>query len=941
VADYKDTLNLPRTDFPMRAALAQREPGMVADWEARDVYGQLREASKGRPPFLLADGPPYANGVIHLGHCVNKVLKDIVIRSRILDGYDAPYIPGWDCHGLPIELVVEREHGAVGVKLDAKAFRDACRSFARAQVDSQRNDFRRLGVLGDWERPYLTMDPAYEAEQLRAFARILANGHVYKGYKPVHWCLDCKSALAEAEVEYADKNSPAIDARFRVVDGVALQAAFGGHSGSLAQERVSIPIWTTTPWTLPANQAVALHPELEYALIRFDGPAGREGLVIARDLLTPATRRWGIEQFEELAVCRGRALEGLMLRHPFLPREVPVILGEHVTIEAGTGAVHTAPGHGHDDFIVGQRYGLAVDNPVLDDGRFRAGTEAVSGLDVFAANPVIIELLGERGELLHHETVKHSYPHCWRHKSPLIFRATPQWFVGMDRQGLREKALQAIGEVRWMPGWGEGRIRAMVEGRPDWCISRQRSWGVPIALFVDRETGEPHPDSVRLLGEVADRVEQAGIDAWWSLEAAELLGEDAPRYEKVRDIMDVWVDSGLMHHCLSATRDEVDFPADLYLEGSDQHRGWFQSSLLTAVAMHGKAPYRAVLTHGFTVDEKGRKMSKSLGNVVAPQKVLDTLGADVLRLWVAATDYRGEMSVSDEILKRMSDSYRRMRNTVRFLLGNLDGFDPARDAVPPEEMIALDRWALARAAQLQDEVIGAYRDYEFHLIYQKVHNFCVLDLGSFYLDVLKDRLYTTPAAGRPRRSAQTAMYHIAEAMVRWLAPVLAFTSEEIWASLPGKRPESVLLSHWHALPEAPLREDDPDWDLVHAVRDDVARELEALRNAGGIGSSLDAELILYAAPDLAARLRRPGDELRFLLLTSEVRIDALDRRPAEAIPLEGFTGRLYAQVVPTKHVKCARCWHRRADIGAHPDHPEICGRCAENVAGQGEQRRWA
>jgi isoleucyl-tRNA synthetase len=941
VADYKDTLNLPRTDFPMRAALAQREPAMLADWESRDVYGQLREASRGRPPFLLPDGPPYANGVIHLGHCVNKVLKDIVIRSRILDGYDAPYIPGWDCHGLPIELVVEREHGPVGAKLDAKAFREACRSFARAQVDSQRNDFRRLGVLGDWERPYLTMDPAYEAEQLRAFARILANGHVYKGFKPVHWCLDCRSALAEAEVEYADKSSPAIDARFRVVDRVALQAAFGGDAAGRAEGPVSIPIWTTTPWTLPANQAVALHPELEYALISFAGPAGREGLVIARDLLTQATRRWGVEQFEELAVCRGRALEGLMLRHPFLPREVPVILGEHVTIEAGTGAVHTAPGHGHDDFIVGQRYGLAVDNPVLDDGRFRDGTEAVSGLGVFAANPVIIQLLEERGALLHHETMKHSYPHCWRHKSPLIFRATPQWFVGMDRQGLREKALQTIGEVRWMPGWGEGRIRAMVEGRPDWCISRQRSWGVPIALFVDRETGEPHPDSVRLLGEVADRVEQAGIDAWWSLEPADLLGEDAPRYEKVRDIMDVWVDSGLMHHCLSAMRDEVGFPADLYLEGSDQHRGWFQSSLLTSVAMHNKAPYRAVLTHGFTVDEKGRKMSKSLGNVVAPQKVLNTLGADVLRLWVAATDYRGEMSVSDEILKRMSDSYRRIRNTVRFLLGNLDGFDPAQDAVPPDEMIALDRWALARTAQLQAEVIGAYREYEFHLIYQKVHNFCVLDLGSFYLDVLKDRLYTTPAAGRPRRSAQTAMYHIAEAMVRWLAPVLAFTSEEIWASLPGERPESVLLSHWHTLPEAPLREEDPDWDLVHAVRDDVARELEALRNTGRIGSSLDAELVLYAAPDLAARLRRPGDELRFLMLTSEVRVDALDQRPANAIPLEGFPGRLYAQVVPTQHVKCARCWHRRADIGAHPDHPEICGRCAENVAGEGEQRRWA
>ena len=941
MADYKDTLNLPRTEFPMRAALAQREPEMLADWEARDLYGKLRAAAKGRPAFLLPDGPPYANGDIHLGHCVNKVLKDIVIRARTLDGYDAPYIPGWDCHGLPIELVVEREHGPVGTKLDARAFRDACRAFALRQVDGQRRDFRRLGVLGDWERPYLTMDPAYEAEQLRAFARIFTNGHVYKGFKPVHWCLDCGSALAEAEVEYADKTSPAIDARFWVVDEDAALDAFGGDARSDLEGPLSIPIWTTTPWTLPANQAVALHPELEYALIRFAGPNGPERIVVARDLLVAATRRWGIEHFEELAVCRGAALEHLLLRHPFLEREVPVILGEHVTIEAGTGAVHTAPGHGHEDFVVGQRYGLAVENPVLDDGRFREGTLAVAGLTVFAANPVIVELLEARGALLKHEPMRHSYPHCWRHKTPLIFRATPQWFVGMDREGLRERALQVIGEVRWMPAWGEKRIRSMVEGRPDWCISRQRTWGVPIALFVDRDTGEPHPDSVRLLGLVADRVEREGIDAWWALDPAELLGEEAARYEKVRDIMDVWMDSGLMHHCLSATRPEAGFPAELYLEGSDQHRGWFQSSLLTSVAMHGEAPYRAVLTHGFTVDEKGRKMSKSLGNVVAPQKVLNSLGADVLRLWVAATDYRSEMSVSDEILKRMSDSYRRMRNTVRFLLGNLDGFDPARDAVAPGEMIALDRWAVARTAALQEEVIRAYRDYEFHLIYQKVHNFCVVDMGGFYLDVLKDRLYTTPAAGRPRRSAQTAMYHVAEAMVRWLAPILAFTSEEIWSSLPGERSESVLMAGWHALPEAPLRADDPDWELVHAVRDDVARELEALRNAGKIGSSLDAELVLYAAPELEAKLRVTGEELRFLMLTSAARVEPLSARPAEAIPLEGFADQLYAQVLPTSHPKCGRCWHRRPDIGAHPEHPEICGRCAENVAGEGERRQWA
>ena len=941
VAEYKDTLNLPRTDFPMRAALAKREPEMLAEWESRDLYGQLRAAGKGRPAFLLPDGPPYANGDIHLGHCVNKVLKDIVIRSRTLDGYDAPYIPGWDCHGLPIELVVEREHGPAGAKLDAKAFRGACRQFARTQVDGQRRDFQRLGILGDWQRPYLTMDPAYEAEQVRAFARIFANGHLYKGFKPVHWCFDCGSALAEAEVEYADKKSPAIDARFWVIDDAALVAAFGGDAGSNTEGPASIPIWTTTPWTLPANQAVALHPDLEYALISFAGSAGRERTVVARELLAQVTRRWGIEHFEELAVCRGRALEGLLLRHPFLAREVPVILGEHVTTEAGTGAVHTAPGHGHDDFIVGQRYALAVDNPVLGDGSFRAGTEEVEGMNVFDANPVIVKLLEARGALLHHVPFKHSYPHCWRHKTPLIFRATPQWFVGMDREGLRANALTAIAGVQWMPAWGEKRIRSMVDGRPDWCISRQRTWGVPIALFVDRESGQPHPDSVRLLNEVADRVERDGVDAWWALDPVELLGEDAPRYEKVTDIMDVWVDSGLMHHCLSATREEVGFPADLYLEGSDQHRGWFQSSLLTSVAMHGEAPYRAVLTHGFTVDEKGRKMSKSLGNVVAPQKVLNTLGADILRLWVAATDYRGEMSVSDEILKRMSDSYRRMRNTVRFLLGNLDGFDPARDTVAPEDMIALDRWAVARAAALQEEVIRAYRNYEFHLIYQKVHNFCVLDMGGFYLDVLKDRLYTTPAEGHARRSAQTAMYHVAEAMVRWLAPILAFTAEEIWSSLPGERGESVLLSTWYALPDAQLRAGDPDWEVMHDVRDAVARELESLRAAGRIGSSLDAELVLYAAPELAEKLQCPGDELRFLMLTSAARVEPLELRPADAIPLAEFAGQICAQVVPAEHQKCVRCWHRRPDIGADPAHPEICGRCAENVAGEGERRRWA
>ncbi len=939
--DYKDTLNLPATEFPMRASLAHREPAMLDAWRAEGRYAALREACAGRPRFMMPDGPPYANGDIHIGHAVNKVLKDMVVRSRTLDGYDVPYVPGWDCHGLPIELMVEKKKGRVGKKLDARAFRDACREYARRQVEGQSRDFQRLGVLGDWENPYLTMEPAYEAEQLRAFAAIIANGHLYKGYKPVHWCLDCGSALAEAEVEYADRTSPAIDVRFRVVDEDRVLDAFGGDARARTDGPLSLPIWTTTPWTLPANRAVSLHPDFEYALLGFTGPAGPERIIVARDLVAPVTRRYGIEHFEELAVCPGSALEHVKLSHPFYDRIVPVVLGDHVTLEAGTGAVHTAPGHGQEDFAVGVEYGLPLDNPVDRRGVFVAGTALFEGQHVFKANPVIVELLAERGALLHHEAFGHSYPHCWRHKTPVIFRATPQWFISMDKAGLREQALNAIGGVSWTPDWGENRIRGMVDGRPDWCISRQRTWGVPIALFAEARTGDPHPDSVRLLEEVARRVETSGIDAWWDLDPADLLGEEADQYEKVTDIMDVWVDSGLMHHCVPAIRDDADYPSDLYLEGSDQHRGWFQSSLLTSVAMHGTAPYRAVLTHGFTVDEKGRKMSKSLGNVIAPQKVVDSLGADILRLWVAATDYRGEISVSDEILKRMSDSYRRMRNTTRFLLGNLHGFDPARHAVPLDEMLALDRWALQRACALQEAVVAAYRDFEFHVIYQKVHNFCVVDMGGFYLDVIKDRLYTTRTDSVARRSAQTAMYHVAEAMVRWLAPILAFTSEEIWANLPGERPDSVLMATWHHIPTAGSG-DSPDWPLILRIREDVSRELERLRKDNRIGSGLDAVVDLYCSEAVGERLHVLGDELRFLFITSEARVHPLDGRPDDAVELEGVgAGQLYVTVAPFDAEKCVRCWHRRPDVGTDDRHPELCARCVENVSGEGESRRWA
>jgi isoleucyl-tRNA synthetase len=935
--DYKPTLNLPQTDFPMRANLAAREPDRVRWWQERDVYGKLRALGAGKPRFVLADGPPYANGTLHSGHAVNKILKDIVLKSRRLAGYDAPYVPGWDCHGLPIELQVEKKLGEERKKLDARAFRAACREYAREQIDEQRKDFMRMGVIGDWFNPYLTMRYEYEAEQLRAFALVIKNGHLYKGYKPVHWCLDCRSALAEAEVEYHDKRSPALDVRFAVVDEADFARRFA-HADA-GHGPVSIPIWTTTPWTLPGNQAVALNGGYEYALIQADLGAGPERLLVARELVAGVMARYGQERFTEIGVREGSAFEGMKLQHPFYDRTVPVILGDHVTLDAGTGAVHTAPGHGQEDFAAGVAYGLPLDNPVGPDGRFLPDTPLFAGEHVEQANEHVATVLRERGRLLATEKITHSYPHCWRHKTPVIFRATPQWFISMENAGLRAGALEAIRGVRWTPDWGEARITGMIANRPDWCISRQRTWGVPIALFVDRATGALHPRTQELIEEVAKRVEREGIDAWFDLDPKELLGAEAEQYEKVTDIMDVWFDSGCVHHCVSRLHPEVSAPADLYLEGSDQHRGWFHSSLLTSIAMYGRAPYRGVLTHGFTVDEKGRKLSKSLGNFVAPQKIFNTLGADVLRLWVAATDYSGEMHVSDEILARMADSYRRLRNTFRFLLANMHGFDPARDMVPPHELLALDAWIVARAKALQAEVAAAYDAYAFHLIYQKVHNFCVVDLSGFYLDIIKDRQYTTQRDSRARRSAQTTLYHVAEAMVRWLAPILSFTAEEIWEHMPGERAESVFFAQWYELPETPA--DELDWDAVLKVREHVARELERLREAGAIGAGLDAEVDLYCNDELGAKLSALEDELRFVLITSYARVHELaDARDAVTIT-DPALGELAVRVAPSAHPKCVRCWHHRVDVGTCPEHPELCGRCVENVAGDGEQRRYA
>jgi isoleucyl-tRNA synthetase len=933
VADYKHTLNLPATEFPMKAGLPTREPVILKRWQEQDLYRQLRKNNQGKPKFILHDGPPYANGDIHIGHAVNKILKDIILKSKTLSGFDTPYVPGWDCHGLPIELNVEKKVGKPGVKVSPAEFRQACREYAAKQVDGQREDFKRLGVLADWDNPYLTMDFQFEADIIRTLGEIIENGHLHKGVKPVHWCVDCGSALAEAEVEYEDKTSPAIDVRFQLIDVAALDKACPNNGNG----PVNIAIWTTTPWTLPANQAVCLHPELDYVVVQ----CADERLVLAEALYEKALERYQLTG-EVIARCKGAALEGLLLQHPFYDRKVPVILGDHVTTDAGTGAVHTAPGHGQDDYIVGLKYKLEVDNPVGGNGVFLPDTPVFAGESVFKANPHVIELLKDKAALLCHVDIRHSYPHCWRHKTPIIFRATPQWFVSMDQNGLRDQAMQAISATKWMPDWGQKRIENMVSGRPDWCISRQRTWGVPIPLFVHQQSGELHPDSQALIEKVALAVEQNGIDAWFDMDASDLIGADADNYYKVTDTLDVWFDSGVSHACVLTRRDDLQRPADLYLEGSDQHRGWFQSSLLTSVATTGKAPYKAVLTHGFTVDAEGKKMSKSKGNTVSPQKVVNNLGADIIRLWVAATDYSAEMTVSDEILKRTADSYRRIRNTARYLLSNLNDFDPATNLVAIDELLPLDRWVLDRAYHLQLEILAAYESYQFHLIYQKVHNFCANELGSAYLDITKDRQYTMPTDSLGRRSSQTSMYHILEALTRWIAPILSFTADELWEFIPGERNASVLLNNWYQSLQ-PLAVDSDlsvaDWQQLFAVRDAVAKELENKRNQGEVKGGLTAEVNLYAEDKLLEVLNNVGDELKFVLITSSAKRFAMVDKPATAINTS-LTG-LAVEINASANARCERCWHQTDDVGSHANHPELCGRCVENVDGDGETRHFA
>ena len=926
----------------MKASLAQREPEMLKRWQDMDLYHQLRQIGHNREKkFILHDGPPYANGAIHIGHAVNKIIKDIIIKSKVLNEFDAPYVPGWDCHGLPIELNVEKKSGKPGIKISPEDFRQRCRNYAQEQVNTQREDFKRLGVLGDWNSSYLTMSYDFEANTIRALGKIIKNGHLYKGVKPVHWCIDCGSALAEAEVEYQDKTSLAIDVCFPVIDTEAVLSCF--QIGAKNKTPISVVIWTTTPWTLPANQAVALNPNLNYALIEYvDSKQNKIYLILAAELYKQALTRYGVESGKIIAFCSGKTLEGIKLQHPFYPRIVPVILGDHVNLEAGTGAVHTAPAHGQDDYVVSQSYQLPIDNPVGSNGCFLPNIPLFAGQSVFKVNEAIIQVLEENQTLICKQSIEHSYPHCWRHKTPIIFRATPQWFISMNQQNLRRVALDQIKGVAWLPGWGQQRIEGMVENRPDWCISRQRTWGTPIPLFVHSQTGKLHPDTPQLIEKVAKLVEKSGIDAWFSLNSKTLLGDDASDYEKVNDTLDVWFDSGVTHSCVLETRENLSIPADLYLEGSDQHRGWFQSSLLTSAAIHSKAPYKSVLTHGFTVDAAGKKMSKSKGNVVAPQQVVGSLGADILRLWVAATDYRAEMSVSDEILKRIADSYRRIRNTARYLLANLDGFDPSIHQIPAAEMLALDQWAMERAYSLQQEIIQAYEEYNFHLIYQRIHNFCTVDMGGIYLDIIKDRQYTISTENKARRSAQTAMYHILEAFVRWLAPILSFTSDEIWQYLPSRKNPSVFLATWYK-ELTPIEGSSPQnlefWAIILKVREAITKQLEQVRVAGKIGSSLDAEVSLYVDENLYQTLTLLGDELRFVLITSYAHIYPLIEKPKQASATE--IPELWIIIKASSYSKCIRCWHHRADVGASLTHPELCNRCIENIDGDGEQRYYA
>jgi isoleucyl-tRNA synthetase len=938
MADYKDTLNLPDTPFPMRGDLAKREPQWAREWQERGVYKRLRTLAKGRPRFVLHDGPPYANGDIHIGHAVNKILKDIIVKSRTLAGFDAPYVPGWDCHGMPIEVQIEKQYGK---HLSAEETQRLCRAYATRQIERQKADFQRLGVLGDWDDPYLTMAYRNEADEIRTLGKLLAKGYLYRGLKPVNWCFDCGSALAEAEVEYEDRKDPAIDVAFALADEDRAKLARAFGLDALPAGRVCAVIWTTTPWTIPANQALNVHPEILYSLVATDKGA----LILASDLKEACLARFKLSG-RALATCKGAALEGIAFRHPFYDRRAPVYLGEYVTLDTGTGVVHSAPAYGVEDFISCRRYGMKDEEiltPVQGDGHFAKSLPLFGGRMIWDANLEIVAELERRGALLHSAPYVHSYMHCWRHKTPVILRATVQWFAGMDdvpgyegvkpAEPLRATALRGVENTQFFPAWGKARLHGMIANRPDWTLSRQRQWGVPMPFFMHKETGELHPETLELLEAVAKRVEEGGIEAWQQLDPRELLGDEATHYDKVKDTLDVWFDSGSTHFTVlrGSHKGETEFPADLYLEGSDQHRGWFHSSLLVSCMMNGVPPYKALLTHGFVIDMEGRKMSKSRGTGMSPQEITGTLGADILRLWVASTDYSSELNLSNEILKRVVESYRRMRNTLRFLLANVSDFDPAQHALPVSELVEIDRYALAFTARLQDELSADYKRYQFHLVAQKLQTFCSEDLGAFYLDILKDRLYTCAAGSRARRSAQTALHHITHSLVRLLAPILSFTAEELWAAFTDSKDDSVFFQTWHALPEVAGAERLlAKWTRLRELRGPVRKSIEDLRAAGKVGSSLQAEVEWRANGADYELLAGLGDDLRFVLLTSAARVTRAARAEAEGV-----------SVAPSAHAKCERCWHYRADVGADPAHAQLCGRCVANLFGAGEPRAYA
>lgn len=932
MSEYKDTLNLPNTSFPMKANLAEREPEKLEFWQTQGIYEKMKKIRAGCERFVLHDGPPYANGHLHCGHALNKILKDMITKSKMLSGYDALFVPGWDCHGLPIELNVEKKVGKAGSKLNASEFRALCREYAASQIDIQREEFKRLGVFGDWQHPYVTMDFSYEANVIRALGKVIENGHLQQGFKPVHWCVDCGSALAEAEVDYEDKISASIDVAFSAVDAKEIVTRV---AVSLPIKAVIVPIWTTTPWTLPANEAVCLHPELEYVLV----DAREQYFLIVADLIDSVMARYGITYYKSVGQAKGCQFEHILLQHPFNERHVPIVLGEHVTVDSGTGCVHTAPAHGPEDYLVGQLYHLPFINPVMTNGCYASDVPLFAGLSVLKANDAILNVLRDHQKLLHDERTQHSYPHCWRHKTPVIFLATPQWFIAMDRKGLRSAIQNVINQVNWIPAWGKARMINMVESRPDWCISRQRAWGTPIPLFIHKSTKELHPKTVELIEQIALRFEKHGIDAWFDLDMRELLGDEAVHYQKVNDVLDVWFDSGVSHYCVLQQNSALGLPADVYFEGSDQYRGWFNSSLTTAVAMYGFAPYKSVLTHGYTVDAEGKKLSKSKGNYVALDKLVNQYGADILRLWVSSTDYRNEVSISDEIIKRNADAYRRIRNTARFLLANLFDFVPEEHSLETHQLIELDRFALKRCQQLQEELVTAYSHYHFHVIYQKIHNFCAVDMGGFYLDIIKDRQYTTAKNSLARRSCQTAMYHIIHALTRWLAPILSFTAEEIWSSIPGKTSESVFLELWY---DKWSSIDDVDlnfWQQIYWVRDEVNKALEKQRNAGVIGSALAAEVTLYADEKLMPLLTRLDNELRFILITSAAVVKPMNECQEEVIRNDELG--LAITVKASAYEKCSRCWHRCENVGMELEHPELCQRCVGNINGREEGRLFA